>query len=311
MFLCSLQRSSPGQAPGARGPRAQGPRRRQEEAAGAGGGSRRRQQEEKAAPGEGAAADTALGTGTALGPLPAVSNTACPRLVLTSKSIFIDKRSRPLVRRLQRDTDESRSPLAAAANTKSNTLPLRAAEKKPSSAALPERPLHLHIAQTRWVTHACLGGRSMAPPLQPSGAGTAQRPPNTPLLPGGHRLQHTPHSPEQRGTNPAQPSLALHGEGTDTTTRSSPSCSQHCLCRGSQSLPTPGTSRAELLRPRAGAVTAWQEEEPGSAGAGQAPEGAGRERGRDIFIPRELSEQRAGALAPGADGTERGAGEVN
>lgn len=34
-------------------------------------------------------------------------------------------------------------------------------------------------------------------------------------------------------------------------------------------------------------MTAWQEEEPGSAGAGQAPEGAGRERGRDIFIPRD------------------------
>lgn len=179
VFLCSLQRSSPGQAPGARGPRAQGPRRRQEEAAGAGGGSRRRQQEEKAAPGEGAAADTALGTGTALGPLPAVSNTACPRLVLTSKSIFIDKRSRPLVRRLQRDTDESRSPLAAAANTKSNTLPLRAAEKKPSSAALPERPLHLHIAQTRWVTHACLGSRSMAPPLSLQGL-AQHRDPRTP-----------------------------------------------------------------------------------------------------------------------------------
>lgn len=45
VFLCSLQRSSPSQAPGARGPRAQGPRRRQEEAAGAGGGGRRRQRQ--------------------------------------------------------------------------------------------------------------------------------------------------------------------------------------------------------------------------------------------------------------------------
>lgn len=59
LFFCSLQRSSPRQALRAQGPRGTGAVR----AAGW-------RQQEEAAPGEGPAADTAAGTGTALGLLP-------------------------------------------------------------------------------------------------------------------------------------------------------------------------------------------------------------------------------------------------
>lgn len=165
-----------------------------------------------------------------------------------------------------------------------------------------------------------------APSLQPPGAGTAETPETSPSYrpsTGATRVGTgcTTHliTLPVRDKPSSAPALGLqsHGKGTDASSRSSPSLSQRLHLSWGHQIPppTPETTREELLNHRAEAMAAWQEKELGSGGAREAPEGAGREQGRDIFIPWELSVAAGGAASrcPRSRGRwhSTSAGEVN